>query len=495
MKRMGDDFEICTSRTGRKTVKYKGQALHSLYDPEKEAKKFLEQYTFNNSSCIILIGTGLGYIDYELIKNTPCKKIISLHANNLAHISELAHYISHRYKLWTSTNQISLLDFLNREMGEIDLSSFQIIIWPAMLQIDPTIVNVINYVKQHIEQLKGNLASLQHFGWRWINNIVQNFIHWDLQYNLPKVNQTFIAASGPSLYQALPFLKQYRSHFYLIALPSSITFLQYYNIKPDLIVATDGGYYAGQHLAQLTTSPIIAMPTVAYPIKKNSISLFSFDTFIEKEIFSSKFAFIPKFSWNGTVAANALQLAENITTELIILAGQDFSHQDLYLHVQPHTFGTTYLTQNNRFLPLHQIYQQAIWNSKNSLQIYSKWFKNHQWGSKIVRIYPSVVDLSIKTSKPDELQIKKFTYEYLSHTQMTSTKKERIDHVIKILKNWIEKIDQSDIEDEEIHEILLYLVPSQLLQYLKADKKNKTALSTELKHISKDYLLRILSII
>ena len=58
---MPDIMTICKARNDQLSVRYDDLLLHSLYDPEKEAKRFVEAQDIKNGDYILLYGMGLGY--------------------------------------------------------------------------------------------------------------------------------------------------------------------------------------------------------------------------------------------------------------------------------------------------------------------------------------------------------------------------------------------------------------------------------------------------
>jgi spore maturation protein CgeB len=68
----GDDIEIVASKAGPPSLKAGGIALHSLYDPVREAREWVEHHReeIGNASGIVVLGFGLGYHVAELLRTT-----------------------------------------------------------------------------------------------------------------------------------------------------------------------------------------------------------------------------------------------------------------------------------------------------------------------------------------------------------------------------------------------------------------------------------------
>lgn len=72
---IGPDISILDSRSGVKTLKCSGFALHSLYDPEKEAEQWAlhNRERAENIPAVIVLGFGFGYHIRALLKYTDAE--------------------------------------------------------------------------------------------------------------------------------------------------------------------------------------------------------------------------------------------------------------------------------------------------------------------------------------------------------------------------------------------------------------------------------------
>ncbi len=68
----GDGLEVVPSKAGPPSLKAGGIALHSLYDPRREAREWVEHHReeIGNASGIVVLGFGLGYHVAELLRRT-----------------------------------------------------------------------------------------------------------------------------------------------------------------------------------------------------------------------------------------------------------------------------------------------------------------------------------------------------------------------------------------------------------------------------------------
>ena len=69
-------LDLVTSKKGTLSLKVTGEdgrsrTLHSLYDPEKEARALVDACSFEGESLIVVLGLGLGYHVVELARRFP----------------------------------------------------------------------------------------------------------------------------------------------------------------------------------------------------------------------------------------------------------------------------------------------------------------------------------------------------------------------------------------------------------------------------------------
>lgn len=86
-------FTLETSKTGKPSLRVKGddgsvKTLHSLYDPEGEARSLVEAFQFDGKGVLVVLGLGLGYHVKELAKKYPEALLIVVEA--MPEILELA---------------------------------------------------------------------------------------------------------------------------------------------------------------------------------------------------------------------------------------------------------------------------------------------------------------------------------------------------------------------------------------------------------------------
>ncbi len=383
-------------------MKINGISIHSSYSPEKEAQKFLSrQGIAPGSYYFLIIGPGKGYL-YKEIKNMfPGSIIVSLYLDkSIYSISDKMGYS------WYYGSPTPLKLFLSEIIDDFALPIIRLIEWyPCIKAFPSNSKEVISGVQQFLIERNASIITTVNFGMRWLRNSFINFTNQSHFTYIDKIDKpVLIAASGPSLSYSLNLLMENRNRVFLIALPSSLHVLQHVNLKPDLIINTDPGFWNILHFMRYPYHDIpVAMPlTASFNKLQNPVFLINQNTYIEKILLQT--LKIPSISLpsNGTVAGSALSLANKLTSFPVIFAGLDFSYDDIHEHVTPHTFDTLIETEQSRLSPLLSIlYSRKIGNvlpgnirQNRAFNTYAAWFNHSGFSNKLYRLNPSETELS-----------------------------------------------------------------------------------------------------
>ena len=405
-------LKVISSKTGKLTLAYNNMFLHSKYDPEKEADRFIkESLKDDNPSVVILLGAGIGYLSRELKKMSPYSKQILIYYSK--EIYEHCNEIEVSQYSWHPRLGLSFSDFLQKHFSDIDLEGLKIIEWPPSSLIFPATSRKINLeIKRIVKEFRGNIVTTNAFGKIWIKNSFSNFISIDSIINGPICNPdnpVIITASGPMLENSIKYIQNYRHKINLWSLPSAIPFLVENNLKPDLLIITDSSYYSICHIQEIAEkNTLIAMPLSAargiHSIS-NNIFLISQPFFYEELIIKKAGINPTMIPPKGTVAATALELALQFTNKEIIFCGLDLCYEDINAHVKTNFFNKLLRNDANRIKPYYsRIFSRAVRHApiKNKkirtsipLDTYANWFSNIDTTIKkrIFRFMPSICNI------------------------------------------------------------------------------------------------------
>lgn len=386
------NITIQKAKNGEDTAVADGHFLHSNYAPVKEAQRFVENLTLPyNPSSIIITEPALAYTADFLRQKFPGIKI-----GAIRYSKAFENYNSHFDFILNYFEHLDFESYLESHFTEDQLLTISFISWPASSQI------FINEDKETWKAIKAAmlrsktlLITRQYFEKKWflnschflknLNNIIilENKIEKD----------TLIISSGPSLIPFIELIKNNQKSFFIICLSSAITVCLKNNIIPDLVMTSDGGYWAGQHLKELYKKDIpLAMPSEAYCPKallsKLKILPLDYGDGISSSLITEAKLNSLKAVRNGTVSGTALLFAAAYCTKNIYLVGLDLACRKGFQHSQPNQLEYNSSLMDNRLKPKAlRLTKSELTNG--SLDIYRDWFINNPLklnGRKVLRL-------------------------------------------------------------------------------------------------------------
>ncbi len=393
------------SKSGLQYAIANNHKIHSSYDPYKEALRFIDNTVKGKPRCFLILGPGLGYLQKVIRGKFPGVRCLSVFYSDEFY----NRFTPKDHPCWNPSNKLSLRDFLEANINDIEINGLQIIEWSQTAKAFPSVSSKINTaLGQFIREKNGSIVTTKLFGKRWIKNSLYNFLYLKHLHTIPMHHlPILITASGPSLISSLEIIQKIRKHIRLWALPSSLTALLYNNIIPDLIIVSDPGHYTTMHLHSLFQDhPIpVALPlSAARGIIPNGVPVVPLcqNYFFENQLFRRVSLEPISIIANGTVAGTALDLALSYSDNNVYFIGLDFSYEDLHSHASPHAFELLFASRENRLDPyINTLYSRVISCSKKvssnqrmrttlPLKTYAGWFSHRSKSieRKLFRINP-----------------------------------------------------------------------------------------------------------
>lgn len=338
-------IEKITSKKGFQITKINGYMCHSIYDPIKEAKKFVEK-NIEDVQIHFVYGYGDGYIVDEFLErasetNTfyvvvdPFIEISNVENENLAFISfknsedlkkNLSYFMNYNYnkKVTTSLNY-----------DKMDLKLYK------------EFLDILNELI-HVNKVNENTVSL--FSYNWYINYLKNLSNVDKDESIEKLHNCtdkpiVIASGGPSLTKQLDIIKKYRDKILLIAAGSTINSLLAENIRPDVVVSIDGhiNNYAHFKDNRFDEKTLFIYSMYSYPKIREQ---FEKGYFFVDSASSNLVQHLKKYSQEnpimlnggGSVAHYALSVGSYISSGPICLIGQDLAYTNGQSHAKSNVF-------------------------------------------------------------------------------------------------------------------------------------------------------------
>jgi hypothetical protein len=390
-------IQILPAKNGSPALLYGKTWLHSRYNPEAEAEKYVNSLGIAEGiTHFILIECALGYVIPVLRAKFPGSVIFSLHCGD--DFSGLQSPHKADFEIGPESPQ-ALTGLLEREIPEN--ASIKIIEWRPSLAV---------YQKQYIALLEAAADFLKlhtmskttaaYFEKRWQKNVMHNAARFNrvVKSNVRPHLPVVVAAAGPGLERSLPEIKKKQEYVYIVAVSSSLSALYEHGIRPDMIVATDGGFWALPHLYELARYGAEGYPLIAAALNARlpsflydaPVLFISDDSDFQNTRLSARrlpFMVLPQ---RGTVSATALDLAFSLTLGPVYIAGLDLCDKDVVSHARPHAFEPFFRARSNRFAPYyHHLYVRSRLNAESGTQdVYIAWFKNNlsQYAERLIAL-------------------------------------------------------------------------------------------------------------
>lgn len=337
-----EDLEVIylETKNGKPNAKVNGYFLHSNYNPEAEADKYIEN-NYKEGYLNILFGYGLGYIANSITKRYEETETLVY--------DPLHHYLNIENKdniLGVFSNFKDFSKHCENYIADFD-RKVNILISPNYDKIFEReykeLLDFIHHIQ--IEDIV-NENTIRFFGDLWQENYIMNlyYVHKDQslkelynKYDCPVI----LASGGPSLTKQLPLLKKIKDKCLIISAGSTINSLLAADIIPDYVVTMDGGESNYLHFKNINNYDFDLIYGLgnAWRIERDfkgnrySFCFYGEDS-IQKRIKEGLGKEIPMLSTGGTVAITALEIASKISTGPIAIIGQDLAYTNNKSHAE-----------------------------------------------------------------------------------------------------------------------------------------------------------------
>lgn len=381
------------------TALWNDKQLTSAYAPEREARAWAAGVAAEAGSLVFVAGDPWGLASQALSDR-------GLRAIALMPGPEALSRLPAGVEAWAPGTQ-TLEEFLQDVFEETGPEGVVWEVWPAFERWAPEVVlDWSRRFRDLFRAVQGSWLTHRRFGPRLWKNALRNFVGWEHRLVLePGTRPIVIAASGPSLDEGWEVLSSNRHRFDLWALPSSFETLVCRDLVPDVGVATDGGFYAREHLQRLASTqvPVLAaLSSAPDPVLETRPCLFFGQGLpIEQALLASRGSTVQVPS-QGTVAVTALRLALAATTGPVFIAGLDLSFRGYRGHTSPHTVDRRLGALGDRLTPPEGLWAQRFFEQATvvheglrtspAMVTYAQWFRSRaRFARSVFRIAPSAL--------------------------------------------------------------------------------------------------------
>ncbi|TVQ37177.1 MAG: DUF115 domain-containing protein [Spirochaetaceae bacterium] len=408
--------DLIRARNGQLSAAANGRTLYSRYDPAAEAARFVTRELSAQSTeppVVLIVGAGLGYLSAAVRAALPRSRSIAIHLDTTLYANRLAN-ADHQ---WCGEDvRTDFARFLETHLSDEDIDGLFVLQWePCVRVFSDKAQAILGTVRDFLDRRSATLATERHFGARWVANSVRNAIEARPLRQLKGGRiPVIVAAAGPSLCDSLATIAGRGAGVALWALSSAVPILLQAGCPPDLVIATDAGYFAAEHLRALATHPHIPIAAplsarTALLLRRNQTLVINQGSWYERDLLQRIGLPSVQLPPHGTVAGTAWYLAAALGAGEVIFAGLDLCLRDIHSHPRGHAFEPLLRGNARRLRPYHHIlfernfvpsrpvHPTATVRISRPLSTYAAWFRSAAASGpvKAARLRPSEVDLGL----------------------------------------------------------------------------------------------------
>lgn len=391
-----DLVKIVESKNGMANLMLNsGEWIHSRYNPEKEAERWVNGLDVKDKDTILVMGLGLGYyLDY-LVEKYNDKKLIIVEPNldifiKMLEVKNIEKYLELERIVFIVAKEAYVVRMLISEY--INQNKIK-----RVCAAEMSIYRKLNndYIEELYEEIhKGlsmllsNIATEIAFAQMWLNNVVRNFefvmstpnvsIMKDKFKNIPVV----IVSAGPSLDKNIHYLKTIYNRALIIAVGSAVNIVEKNGITPHIIMGLDGQEMEAKLFQNLKNhKPIFVYGTSVhykavedYKGLKMSLVLNSDITMIE--LYRKLGINIDSFSTGPSVSNVALVFAHYLQASTILFVGQDLAYKDDKRYAKGNVLDARVDNGSSAFLKVKDMFGNEVY-TRNDLVAIKSWFEDY----------------------------------------------------------------------------------------------------------------------
>ncbi|EID84829.1 hypothetical protein MSI_16960 [Treponema sp. JC4] len=363
-------WEVLTAKNGDISAREGGTALHSLYNPSREASNAVAQTAVAEKSSALFYGFGLGWQVIEFCKKYPDKKLVLLEPDLLHLLGaflllDWSEVFAHEKLILAvgcpQESVLSLIEDSSRvNVGNTGVNDTFFFDLPAFTNHAAEYFNdVRTIIKRNQRKNEINAATLKKFGKLWVRNSRKNIDQLTRCQGLAGFKNAgkevpfLIVGAGPSLEGILPHLAELKKRMVIICVETALHTLLKNGIQPDFIMLMDPQFWAFRHIAGLSApesvliTEVSAYPAVfRFPCKKIMLckSQFPVGQYFEKKLSLD----LGDLGTGGSVASAAWNFAYFCGAKKIFTAGLDLSFPSKQTHIKGSSAEQTFHTLARR---------------------------------------------------------------------------------------------------------------------------------------------------
>ncbi len=452
------DIVIQNTSNGEQSCSVNNIRLHSLYNPSKEASRFIESSVCPfNPKYVLVTEPALSHCVKPLREKFPQAKLCCIRFTPA--FSRWNNIWDKVFNAYDSADENKINPDLAEEifsfMGEEGVSQCFFISWNASEKAFETFHHFAwNEIKKAVVKSQSVLATRNYFAKRWTKNALRFSLFTCRTASISKGDcDIVVCASGPSLMSSIEKIKKFRNEIFLIAVSSALRPLVERGITPDLCISTDGGYWAKKHISFAFNGNTIPLALsgesgcfASVLASRNIIPLLYGDGTSEEILNATIAKGLPAFR-NGSVSGTAAQLALSLTSGNVYFCGLDLSFSKGHVHTQPNELEINEAIHDSRIRTMEtRIAPQSM--NKGSIDIYRSWFSTTDFNGRLYRLSDryrydstlgSVKDVDWNYFESQNNRTQKKNKPQFSYSETELNTKDNIEKLIELCKSSMTK--------------------------------------------------------
>ncbi|MFP4491678.1 MAG: motility associated factor glycosyltransferase family protein [Spirochaetaceae bacterium] len=351
--------------------------LHSTIDPGKEGERFYSSSA--QGGYLVFFGLGAGYHIRPFLQRNDISGILIIDFDLTLFRSILLRFdirdiiLDRRVRfLIDPTEEQIVEDMLHNYLPAVSGNLRFLRLRSRVRTLEDKFASAGEAMREVINPLTEDYSVQSYFGKRWFYNTIMNLRIAEHAHNrLPPLRKALITAAGPSLEKQLDRLIQERKGGTLIATDTSLPFLLYHKIIPDLVISIDCQHITYHHFIQGYPSQVPLILDLASPRHLTELSdkpVFFTSGHPFSRYVNRKWRKFPHIDTSGgNVSHAAVSLADSLGAQNILLFGADFSFprgksysRGTYLY--PH-----FRSQETRLMPSESLFFNFIFRNPEIL--------------------------------------------------------------------------------------------------------------------------------
>ena len=333
------EIRLEKTRSGETTVFIGGKALHSRFDPVKEAAKAAASVP-SDAGIVVLGGFGLGYVAEALAAAAPERLLIVAEADG--RLPEIAAKVRDLGGLLGRPNVVLMAGGSPEDVrgfltgGPAVGAGIHYLPWRPSAETDPEWYSRLGeVVEMTAERRRVNARTLERFGRRWVRNLAANADVLARALSLDPIAGRFegvpalVVAGGPSLDEYAPLLPDLALRHLIIVVDTALPGVLRAGMKPDIVAAVDPQYWNARHLDRCRDGAgdaLVLAESATHPLVFRSLDgrpLLSRTRFPLGTILEDAAGIRGELKAGGSVATAAWDLARRLGCSPITAVGLD----------------------------------------------------------------------------------------------------------------------------------------------------------------------------